>query len=216
MYIVYQTTNKINNKIYVGIHDTSKNQQNGFYYGSGVALKNAIKKYGKDNFVRVTLFEYSILEEALQKEKEIVTEEFVNDLNTYNMTVGGNSPPNSKQWWNEKHSKATSDRMKGNRHKLGKIESEESRIKKSLALKASKKVGRWLRTEKHKEQQADRARQQMLLNNPMNNPEFRAKISESKKGRRKIIKDNMFKYVKPEDLNYFLGLGRTRRRYCEK
>lgn len=49
--IVYIITNLINRKIYIG--QDSYNRPN--YFGSGKILKNAIKKYGKNNFKKETL-----------------------------------------------------------------------------------------------------------------------------------------------------------------
>ncbi|WP_425411978.1 hypothetical protein [Lysinibacillus contaminans] len=47
---IYETINKINGKKYIGkcIYDRINNWEN--YLGSGVYLKRAIKKYGKENF----------------------------------------------------------------------------------------------------------------------------------------------------------------------
>ena len=53
MAIVYCTTNKINGKKYIGSHNGNKSS----YLGSGVNLTKAIKKYGKKNFIRQTLWE---------------------------------------------------------------------------------------------------------------------------------------------------------------
>lgn len=49
-YIIYQTTNILNNKIYIGMHKTS--DLNDKYLGSGKLLNLAIQKYGRDNFTR--------------------------------------------------------------------------------------------------------------------------------------------------------------------
>jgi hypothetical protein len=91
-FIVYKTTNTINNKIYVGIHK----QKKGFsptdfdgYYGSGEKLKDAISKYGCENFIRETLYVYDDLEKAKIKEKEIVDEQFILRNDTYNISEGG-------------------------------------------------------------------------------------------------------------------------------
>lgn len=46
-YYIYKITNKINHKIYYGQHTTSNLDD---YMGSGKALHNAFKKYGKENF----------------------------------------------------------------------------------------------------------------------------------------------------------------------
>lgn len=87
-HIVYKTTNLINGKFYIGIHST--NNLNDKYLGSGWVLKDAIKKYGKENFKREILYIYSTRKEAMTKEAEIVDEEFIKDNNHYNLTKGGN------------------------------------------------------------------------------------------------------------------------------
>jgi hypothetical protein len=44
-YLIYKITNIVNDKIYIGKHQTEN--INDTYFGSGVALERAIKKYGK-------------------------------------------------------------------------------------------------------------------------------------------------------------------------
>lgn len=48
---VFITVNQINGKVYVG----QTINQNPYYKGSGCALSKAIKKYGKENFLRTNL-----------------------------------------------------------------------------------------------------------------------------------------------------------------
>lgn len=43
--IIYQTTNLINGKIYIGQHECSTDEFDG-YFGSGMYLQRAIKKEG--------------------------------------------------------------------------------------------------------------------------------------------------------------------------
>lgn len=66
-HLVYQTTNKLNNKIYIGVHST-KNINDG-YLGSGTALKKAVKKYGKQNFKRIIL-NFSLYQSIIKYKEE--------------------------------------------------------------------------------------------------------------------------------------------------
>lgn len=101
-YIVYCTTNLVNNKIYIGVHQTENPDKFDGYIGCGIkitmpstymnpktALQYAVKKYGTKNFNRVTLFIYDTAKEAYEKEKEIVNEDFIKQNNNYNMILGG-------------------------------------------------------------------------------------------------------------------------------
>lgn len=84
---IYLTINLINNKIYIGqltrigLHS---------YLGSGARLKKAIKKYGKQNFIRVTLC-YCKNQKELN-EAEIYWISYFNSTDSkigYNITTGG-------------------------------------------------------------------------------------------------------------------------------
>lgn len=85
MYIVYKTTNIINGKYYIGVHNSSRS----WYKGSGSALKKAIKKYGLHNFTRETLYEFELEADAYLKEEEIVNRDLISDPNCYNLRLGG-------------------------------------------------------------------------------------------------------------------------------
>ena len=88
-YIIYKTTNLINKKTYIGIHQTEKLDDG--YLGSGLAMKRAIKKYGKENFKREILEFCLSYSELIEKEKFYVNEEWVNLENNYNLKTGGQS-----------------------------------------------------------------------------------------------------------------------------
>lgn len=86
-YTIYQTTNKVNGKFYIGKHKT-ENLEDG-YIGSGLLLWYAIGKYGIENFEKKILFFLDSEDEMNAKEKEIVNEDFVARSDTYNLKVGG-------------------------------------------------------------------------------------------------------------------------------
>lgn len=101
-YIVYQTTCSVNNKIYIGVHQTKDPNifdgylGRGFYKNHTKYIKNpqsplhyAIIKYGVENFSRKTLFCYDNEEDAYKKEAELVTEKFIQLESNYNVSVGG-------------------------------------------------------------------------------------------------------------------------------
>jgi len=87
LYYLYKITNLINNKIYIGVHQTS-NLDDG-YYGSGININRAIKKYGKENFNKEILEFFKTEEDMFIKEKEIVNPDFLKLNYVYNITEGG-------------------------------------------------------------------------------------------------------------------------------
>lgn len=89
-FYVYQITNLVNGKIYVGKHKSLMPPLENGYYGSGRQIKLAIKKYGIENFKKEVLHYCSSLEEMSHAEAQIVTEEFIKRKDTYNMHKGGN------------------------------------------------------------------------------------------------------------------------------
>jgi group I intron endonuclease len=88
-WILYQTTNVCNSRIYVGVHKLANTSRSKNYLGSGDALQLAVKKYGKDKFTRTTLAEFSCAEDAYEAEANMVTEEFISRPDTYNICLGG-------------------------------------------------------------------------------------------------------------------------------
>ena len=86
-YTIYKTTNKINGKFYIGQHQTKKLDDE--YFGSGKYLQRAINKYGIENFKKEILFVFKTEQEMNQKERELITEEFCKQDDTYNICPGG-------------------------------------------------------------------------------------------------------------------------------
>lgn len=85
MYTVYKITNLINNKFYIGVHKTEN--PNDSYMGSGIAIKEAIQKYGRENFKKEILFITEDKIEAYNIEEKLTLD--FSDRNNYNMKLGG-------------------------------------------------------------------------------------------------------------------------------
>ena len=101
-YIVYETTNTINNKIYIGVHKTLNPDVFDGYIGNGIivtqpytykysktAFQCAVKKYGPKAFRRKTLAVFDTEDEAFALEEELVNENFLSREDVYNMILGG-------------------------------------------------------------------------------------------------------------------------------
>lgn len=86
-FYVYKITNTINNKIYIGVHQSES--LNDDYMGSGTLLKRSQQKYGIEHFKKEILFVYDNKDNMYAKERELVNEEFIQQSNNYNLKVGG-------------------------------------------------------------------------------------------------------------------------------
>jgi group I intron endonuclease len=88
--VIYKLTNKISGKVYIG-QKSSKDFRNQFqeYWGSGVLITRAIKKYGKQNFEKEIIDEASSQKEL--NEKEVSYIDIHQSLNPkgYNIAEGG-------------------------------------------------------------------------------------------------------------------------------
>lgn len=110
-YTIYKTTNKINGKFYIGKHQTQKLNDN--YLGSGKALEIAIKKYGRENFEKRIIFVFEDEKLMNEKERQIVTKDFILDKNNYNCGVGGEGGAQFLKKHSEQTKKILSEKRKG-------------------------------------------------------------------------------------------------------
>lgn len=132
-YIVYKITNINNGKSYIGKHTTV--DINDKYFGSGIALKDAIKKYGKDNFNKEILEFCNNSEHLDDREKYWIA--FENSIipNGYNIGSGGNGGDN---FTNNPNKELILKKMKENK-KPRKATSEERLRRRMMMLGAKLK-----------------------------------------------------------------------------
>ena len=144
--VVYKTTNLLNNKSYIG----KDMHNNANYLGSGKALINALKKYGKDNFKKEIIEECNdTIHLAEREEYWIKFFNAVEDSNYYNICYNSHPPLATGREVSNETRKKISDAQKGNKgFWYGKAQSEESNLKRSEALSGKKKP---TRTKEHSE-----------------------------------------------------------------
>jgi group I intron endonuclease len=146
--VIYKTTNLINGKFYIG--KDAKNKDS--YYGSGIILNKAIKKYGKDNFKKEILEECLSLEELADKEVYWIDKLSATTIG-YNIALGGLGGClgcKASEETRRKMSESFKDRVFSKEHKIklsesakGRYKSEEHKKKLSESLK-KKYVDGWI------------------------------------------------------------------------
>lgn len=141
---IYKTTNNFNGKIYVGQRKYTMDYKNpkSIYLGSGLLLRKAIKKYGKENFTKEVLEKCKDIDSLNEKEIYWIEKlESRDHSKGYNITRGGKNGtgvllnhPNKEDIIRRI---AESNRgKKGSCPMLGKFHSDETKKKMSL-----KKIG---------------------------------------------------------------------------
>lgn len=204
--IIYKTTNLVNGKIYVG-----KNEKNDdSYYGSGLILKQAIKKYGVENFNKEILCECDNKIELNKMEKYWIKKLNSQDKNIgYNIANGGEGgdtityAPNYDErcqncarvgknngMYGKKHSKEAIEKMKKARIKY--FENEENRInlsKQKIGIKSPEHSRRMIEYYRDKK---NRNKTKNAIINYYNNRTKEEKIAHSEKSKqiaRELKKD---------------------------
>lgn len=136
-FIIYKIKNLINNKCYVGKHETFN--INDSYFGSGKILKLAIKKYGRDNFIKEIIDYCNSSEELCEREIYLIKE--VNSLypNGYNINNGGKGGDN---FTNNPNKDMILQKIKNRPIRLHTMEEKEVRSKRmnGTKLKPHKKI----------------------------------------------------------------------------
>ncbi len=136
---IYITTNNVNGKKYIGQKKFIKQWQS--YLGSGIALKRAIKKYGRENFSREIIAIGYSKDELNELEIGFIKEHnAVSSCDYYNILLGGKcSSPNLGNHMSEESKLKLSIANSGtNSQCYGKARSDESKSKQGESRKGLK------------------------------------------------------------------------------
>lgn len=149
MWIIYKTQNLTNDKFYIGLHKNKKPPYEfDGYLGSNKQLDEMIKLLGRRNFSRETLFICSSLEEAKNKEHEVIMD-FISLgswPSMYNISIAGKFPyiqPDENYYplpcyINKGYKLSDQHKQKISESSKGKILSKSHRESLSKALKGRK------------------------------------------------------------------------------
>lgn len=131
MAYIYKITNLINGKIYVGKSEREDSYHRKNYFGSGVVIRLAIKKYGKENFKKEFLEENVDLAKIDEREQFWISKlDAMNESIGYNRAYGGEGGCTKE---------AAAKGLQTRRQNGYFHHSEETRYKISIASKGKKK-----------------------------------------------------------------------------
>lgn len=86
-HFIYKITNTKNGNYYIGMHSTDRLEDN--YMGSGVRVRNSIRKHGLEFHTKEILEFLEDRESLKRREKEIVNESLLKDSKCLNLQLGG-------------------------------------------------------------------------------------------------------------------------------
>lgn len=88
-YYIYRITNNLSGRYYLGARSTRNDPWKDSYMGSGTAIAKAIKKHTKENFSKLIVVLCENQKELYETEALFVTQEVVDDPQSYNLCLGG-------------------------------------------------------------------------------------------------------------------------------
>lgn len=203
---IYKTTNLINGKIYIGQHISNKFTSK--YFGSGIKIKSALKKYGVGNFIVELIQECESIKELNDSEMFWIAEFNSTDPSIgYNIKLGGNNAP----WSDEVKAKMSASA-------IGKKKSDETKKKISNAkigntCAGTCNLGKIVINDGERNKFIYPSDADYFLANgysmgPIKKTEEELISYHDKYANRIYInKDGICKYVKHEELQDFLSLG---------
>ena len=199
---IYRITNKLNGKFYIGMHSTD-NLDDG-YFGSGKYLWNSIRKHGKENHTLEILEQLDSRESLVAREKEIVNKEFLENVLSMNLKVGGDGgfPRPDQSFWNEAHAVAfhSAGAKASNLARKGKGSSDFHKEQTPKGVKAAlvKNGNHWIgkhQTDEHKRKIGEI------------NSKLQSGSGNSQFGTCWVCQPNESRKIKKEDLSIWLDLG---------
>jgi group I intron endonuclease len=202
MRVIYKITNNINGKIYIG--KDSRNKKS--YMGSGKSIKNAINKYGIENFTKEIIDSANSLDELNEKEKKWISyyNSYIPSVG-YNRSLGGEGnwdlslmPEEDVKKMRENHllsCRSDEFRQRKREDTLKHFSDSANRIRQSQAIKkfwensddefkknVKERLERMRKKRWDSPGEKEKASENFKINNPAYDPEFRKRMSLERMG----------------------------------
>jgi group I intron endonuclease len=186
VYYVYITTNLVNGKQYVGDRTCLYDPLNDNYLGSGTYFKNAIKKYGKENFVKEILEFFPTKQEAFNAQEKYIKQYNTLAPNGYNISPkGGYGIPSS--YLHEETKNKISLSQKGKKHSKQQNENHSRKMKGSNNPNWKGKAQQSPETRKklkHPKSEEQKKKLQIIMTGKTHSKETKQKISNTLTGKK--------------------------------
>ena len=200
IHCLYKIENKLNEKFYIGVHSTD--DINDGYMGSGDLIIKAIKKYGKNNFLKTVLKYCDNRELLMELEKKVVNKKFVARKDTYNVNVGGVGLVSTWKKSNETIAyKLKNDQIWTETRSRNISSGIRNAMKKGKCSTATREFQR-IRTEKSMTKEAIEKRKTTYAKNKHQQGENHALY-----GKRAMHNDVDWKWVQKEEVERYLNSG---------
>lgn len=175
-YFIYKTTNTVTNEYYIGKHETKNLNDN--YLGSGLRLRNAIEKYGKEKFVR-EIIEFCESKNELNEREIYHINLHISEEKCYNIALGGQGGCISLFPENPKYEEIK-NKISRTKHKTSDLIYERT-----TRLHEEKRIGMYGKRHSEETKQKMRISQKGKSIGRKLSIETKAKISKAQKGKSK-------------------------------
>lgn len=196
----YKITNLLNDKTYLGVH-TTNNLMDG-YVGSGKILKKSYEYHGVEYFQKEILLFFETEEEMYEYELAQVTGEIVNDKNYYNVSSGGRGGRKDVLVVKDKNGNISTIDRNNEKYLSGELISINHGNSNPMYGRKHSEETKKIMSEKRKKYLKEHPIKHRNLSEETKN-----KIGDNNRGRKRLIKDGIVKYVKPYEIEKYIQEG---------
>lgn len=169
-HLIYKITNKINGKIYIGQKSYNDIPSMENYYGGGIIIKTAVKRYGRKNFTREILYSRIISQDTADAMEIWAIEKYKPE---YNIAKGGKGKGLTDET-KQKISKKVKNLWEDNGYREHQVNAH-----KNMSEEQKNSISSFQKTRFSSKEEKQRT--SIATKEGMSKPEIRAKVSDGLK-----------------------------------